>query len=87
MPQVFEGRGLEPEQIYIGQMLYDNQQQKIKPIKQTDLYSDDFYRIYDWIWECAQESADHPQIRGIFVDDESWSMINTGKPPKNAPSI
>ncbi len=76
MLRVFEGRGLEPEQAYIGQMFYDNQQRKIKSIVNSDLYSDDFYLVYDFIWKAARKLADRPELRRLFVEDNAWKIAN-----------
>ncbi len=77
MLSVFEGRGLEPEQAYIGQMFYDNQKEEIKPIADSDLYADDFYLVYDFIWKSAQKLADRPELRRLFVEDDIWKIANS----------
>jgi hypothetical protein len=57
-------------------MFYDNQRGQNKPIADSDLLSDDFFDIYDWIWESAREFAEYPQIRSIFIDDATWATMH-----------
>ena len=79
MQKTFIGKELGPNEWYLGQMFYDNQQKDDIPIADQDLFSDKFFRMYEWIWESAMESAEYPEIRSIFVDDHTWGEY-TGQP-------
>jgi hypothetical protein len=71
------GKGLNPGDWYICKIFYDNQLDKNKPIADSDLFSEEFFRVYEWIWESAFEFSHYPEIRKIFVDDDAWNKYTS----------